>query len=198
VTTAGGLDGFVAKLTGAGEAVWARRLGGTGTDYVQGLSTDAAGNIYAAGGFNGTADFSGTSLTSAGATDAFIAKYSAAGALVWVRRFGGAGGDVWVGATDELGNVMVVGEFQGTVDFGGGPLTSAGSSDIVVAKYTPEGAPLWSRRFGAASHDAGGFIAPYPGGGALVAGQFQSTVDFGPTSLTSAGGYDALLLRLGP
>lgn len=38
---------------------------------------------------------------------------------------------------------------MGSVDFGGGALTSAGSNDIFAAKLTAaDGAHVWSQRFG--------------------------------------------------
>ena len=40
-------------------------------------------------------------------------------------------------ASDAAGNVLVTGFFEGTVDFGGGPLMSAGSSDVFVVKLEP-------------------------------------------------------------
>jgi hypothetical protein len=51
-------------------------------------------------------------------------------------------------AVDGAGNVLLTGDFDGTVDFGGGPLTSAGSDDIFVAKLDAQGNHLWSKRFG--------------------------------------------------
>ena len=38
-------------------------------------------------------------------------------------------------AVDGSGNAVVAGDFQGTVNFGGGNIVSAGSYDIFVAKY---------------------------------------------------------------
>jgi len=58
------------------------------------------------------------------------------GKHLWSKGFGdenyqGAGAV----AVDASGNAMVTGYFDGTVDFGGGALTSAGSFDIFVAKF---------------------------------------------------------------
>jgi hypothetical protein len=45
---------------------------------------------------------------------------------------------------DGGGNVVVTGYFQGTVNFGGGSLTSAGGTDIFLFKYSAAGAHVWS------------------------------------------------------
>jgi hypothetical protein len=69
-----------------------------------------------------------------------ILSFSGAHALtpahLWSQRFGGTGDDSGrVVAVDGTGNVLVTGTFTGTVNFGGGDLTSAGGYDIFVAKY---------------------------------------------------------------
>jgi hypothetical protein len=54
---------------------------------------------------------------------------------------------------DAAGNRYVAETFTGSIDLGGGPLVSAGGSDVYVAKYAASGAHLWSRRFGGTSDD---------------------------------------------
>jgi len=54
-----------------------------------------------------------------------VVKYNAQGGLVWVKRIGGSSDDDIQGvAIDSADNIIVVGSFNGTVDFGGGPITS--------------------------------------------------------------------------
>ena len=54
---------------------------------------------------------------------------------LWSKRFGSTYEDEGLGvAVDGSGNVVVTGYFNGTVDFGGGGLTSAGNDDIFVVK----------------------------------------------------------------
>jgi hypothetical protein len=66
-----------------------------------------------------------------------------------------------VGATaaDRLGNVYVAGRFQGKAHFSGATLTSAGQGDAFVAKYRPNGALVWVKRFGGAFDDQATGIA---------------------------------------
>src|SRR5260370_7413933 len=69
----------------------------------------------------------------------------------WAKSFGGVGDTDYAMATvvDGSGNVVITGVFQGLVNLGGGTLTGAGTGyNIFVAKYSPTGAPLWSKRFG--------------------------------------------------
>jgi hypothetical protein len=58
----------------------------------------------------------------------------------WSQRFGSTGNDqAWAVVVDAVGNVVVVGWFEGTVNFGGGNLVSAGGDDIFMAKYNANG-----------------------------------------------------------
>src|SRR5438045_1426330 len=72
-----------------------------GSHYDSGFvsKVDGDGNIVVAGIFSLTANFdpskSGQSLlTSVGESDAFVAKYSPDGRLIWAERFGGGSGQL--------------------------------------------------------------------------------------------------------
>lgn len=81
-------------------------------------------------------DFGGGALTSAGLFDIFVAKYAGTdGAHQWSKRFGSTSNDAGYGITvDATGDVVATGYFMGSVDFGGGSLTSAGTLDIFLVK----------------------------------------------------------------
>jgi hypothetical protein len=99
---------------------------------------------------------------------------------------------------DSSNNVLITGYFQGTVDFGAGPLTAV-SWDVYVAKYSPAGVCLLSERFGNADIQIGRSVAVAPvSGDVLVTGNFSGTIDFGGGTLTSAGSADIFLANLGP
>src|SRR5262245_15445687 len=57
LTSAGGLDVFVAKYSPAGNFLWARSVGGAALDSAQDIAIDGAGNVLVVGSFNGTVDF---------------------------------------------------------------------------------------------------------------------------------------------
>jgi hypothetical protein len=92
---------------------------------------------------------------------------------------------------DADGSVLATGLFSGAIDFGGGPLVSAGLTDIFVAKLDRTGVHLWSQAFGDASNQNGNGITVDSMGNVLVAGYFEGEVDFGGGPLVSAGWFDA-------
>nr|WP_236649890.1 SdrD B-like domain-containing protein [Rhodopirellula sp. SM50] len=195
-----------------GAAPWfglAVEAGGSSSDYGRSVATDAAGNLYVTGSFSGTADFApgtGTiNLTSEVGSDAFVAKYSAAGALVWARALGGSSFAVGYGlAVAGDGSVYTTGSFSGTADFDPGTgtsnLTSAGSSDVFVSKLDSAGNFVWARALGGSNSDVGYGLALAGDGSVYTTGSFYDTADFDPGSgtsnLTSAGRDDVFVSKL--
>jgi hypothetical protein len=174
--------------------LWSKGIGGTSSDYGYGVAVDSNGNLYVTGYFYNSVDFGGGALTSAGSNDIFLASYSPSGKHRWSKRFGSTSSDYgYALAVDGSGNVYLAGYFYGSVDFGGGALTSAGSNDIVLASYTPSGAHRWSKRFGGTSSDYGYGVAVDSSGNVYLTGAFYSTIDFGGGTLTSAGSNDVFL-----
>ena len=117
---------------------------------------------------------------------------------VWEKHFGSPdlGNNIDSVALDALGNVYLAGYFSGSADLGGGALTSAGASDVLVASLSPTGVHRWSKRFGGAGADQGAGIAVSAGGKVYVTGNFRDTAEFGGVPLVSAGADDAFLLVL--
>ncbi len=194
LVSAGGLDVFVVKLDPNGNHIWSNSYGDPDSQYGNGVAVDAAGNVVITGYFHGTVDFGSGPLVNTGYFDVFVAKYDAAGNGLWSRGIGDD--DYQYGihvAVDAAGGVLVAGYFQGAADFGGGPLVSAGGYDAYLAKYDAGGAHLWSRRFGDAADQYGTAVAADASGHVVLAGYFESTVDFGGGPLVSADATDVSL-----
>ena len=73
-----------------------------------------------------------------GETDIFVAKLSPVGAYIWARRAGGPwNSDQGLAVAADLnGNVVAVGIFQASADFGGGAMTSP-SEDGFIVEFAP-------------------------------------------------------------
>jgi hypothetical protein len=144
-------DVFVAKYARDGTLLWVTSGGGDGEDtWGRDIATDLRGNIHVTGHFGGRSTFGAgeaneTVLEAGAELEVFVAKYARDGALLWATSAGGAGNDWGYGiATDLRGNSHVIGHFSGTATFGSGEaneieLTSAGGTDVFVAKYLPDG-----------------------------------------------------------
>jgi hypothetical protein len=189
-------SGTAAACTGNG--AWAKRFGDAGVQSGAAVAAHVGGAVIT-GSFAGTTDFGGGVLTSAGATDVFLASYDYLGAFLWAKRFGDAGAQAGVDiAVDKLGNLVVIGDFAGTIDLGGGALTSAGNTDVFVAKFDSGGGFVWAKRFGDAVAQNGKGIAVDDAGDVIITGSFAGKIDLGGGSLTSAGATDVFLAKLDP
>jgi hypothetical protein len=189
---------------GAGETIpeghiWSLAFGSEENDFPTSIAVDGDDNVLFGGHSVGPIDFGAGALPPAGALDVLVAKWSPEGNLVWASRFGGAEAQVLFGiAADSAGNVVVAGSFRGSIDFGGGPLASAGAGDIYVAKLDPSGKHLWSKAFTGGDEETAHRLALDADDNILLGGQFEGTITFGGGSLTSAGGSDIFVVKLDP
>ena len=197
LTSAGDEDVFVTKLDSSGAVVWAKNYGGADEDRGYSVAVDATGNSFVSGTFENAAGFGATSLTSAGDVDVFVTKLDSSGAVVWARNYGGADEDRGYSvAVDSSGNLYLTGDIRAAAAFGATSLTSAGGTDVFVAKLDSSGAVVWAKGFGGTSADRGYSVAVDSRGNVHVTGQFNETIAFGATSLTSAGGADVFVTTL--
>lgn len=210
----GSFNSFVLKLSASGGFVWAKSLGGTGSEYGKSIALDNLGNVYTTGFFEGTADFDPSAsvfnLVSGAFSDIFISKLDGAGNFVWAKGLNGITDyDEGFGITiDALNNVLLTGKFGGTVDFDPSPSTytlastNYGNHDIFIAKYTSAGALTWAKRIGGTSplYDEGEGIVTDASNNVYCTGHFVGTVDFDPNAsvfnLVSNGSQDAFILKL--
>lgn len=194
--TAAGTDAFVASYTNAGAFRWSKQLGGTSTEEAFGIGVDSSGQVYVTGEFASPVDFGGGPLTAFGSFDWFVASYTNAGTFRWANHYGGTASDVPLAiAVNATGRHSVVGYFSGTGNFGGSNLTSAGSTDIVVASYDATGAHQWSARFGDANDQRGYSTAIDASGNVVLSGYFTGTVNFGGATFTNTNGADVFLAK---
>ncbi|MCX7550288.1 SBBP repeat-containing protein [Xanthomarina sp. F2636L] len=202
-------DVFVQKMDANGNFLWAKSL--TGDDHEGGSSiiTDASGNVYTTGYFEGIVDFDpGTSisnLTASGSRDVFVQKMDANGDFLWAKSFGGTDQDgstsIAIGAS---GDLYLIGYFYGTVDFDPGTginnLTSGGAGDVFVQKMDTNGNFLWVKSFGGVNSDSGISIALDTSENLYTVGAFSGTADFDPdlgtNDLTSLGNYDVFVQKM--
>lgn len=182
---------------------WAQSIGGLGSDVARDITTDADGNVIVVGSFSGHAEVGGTSMSGDGVLEAFVAKFTADGNLLWTRVITGPGEDMARGVvTDEEGTIYVVGHFTDTVTFHGSGSTAVGvkgegGKDLFIAKYLADGTFVWQITGGGWEDDTATDIDRYPWSGKLyVSGGFQERGIFGAAQLLSSGLTDALLLKI--
>ncbi|GEM_PF-1599657 len=200
-------DVFIQKLDANGDHQWVVTLGSTGDDRGIDITTDASGNVYVTGYFQGTVDFNPSILTSnktsAGDDDLFIVKFNTSGSFQWVYSGGGSGADNPYDITIHNNtDIYVAAETAGGVfeTSGSEVIGDAGGTDALIVKINSSGTFQWAEAFGSTGNDVGYSVATLAGGEPILAGAFEGTVDFNPSIATnngtSNGGADAFVLYL--
>jgi hypothetical protein len=197
VTNSGGWDPFIAKYDRNGNALWARVLTSTTPntptdERAWDLAVDNTGAVYVTGYITGTFDLDagpGTSTwTSAGEKDIFLVKYDTDGNFAWGFTLGDVG-DPTAGlketsvCLDNAGHVFLAGHFYGTMTVGATNLTSAGQSDMFLARYTTNGAfDGVAVRLGGSNAETAppGTVRCDSAGNVYMTGRFRGIIDLDP------------------
>jgi len=154
LTSAGGLDLFVAKLDNTGQVVWAKSFGGSGDDFGPRIGVDGAGDLYIAGTFQNQIGFGAANLTSAGSDDVYLAKLRGSdGSVLWATSIGATGSDNIIDlAVDDGGRVVITGNASGALNIGG---SNQGGLDAFIACYEGVAQLRWVRVIGTPNDDRG-------------------------------------------
>lgn len=182
---------------GGGLTGWVRQLGGVGQEVIKAMTTDAEGGFVAAGLFGDAIfpDREGFAL----------ARYASDGSFLWGRVL--ATDDVFVRhlTVAPTGHIFVVGNYEGSPDFGMGPLPpvpdeTGNPPGLFVTRFSPDGELLWVRTFAARSPASGfptdgllGEVATDAEGNLLLTGGYLGELDLGggplPQSPSGTSGF---------
>ncbi|MFN3597628.1 MAG: hypothetical protein ACK41D_10200, partial [Rubricoccaceae bacterium] len=203
LTSAGSSDAYLVKLSPDGEALWGLTMGGAQGVAAYAVDVHPAGGVVVGGQFAGVAVFGAIPLQSTGQNDVFAARVSADGQVLWANRIGASGNEFQRGlAVAPDGSVYLVGAFGEQMLVGTDILSSAGFSDVLVARFAADGAPVWARRLGGGGFDFGEAAAVDAAGNVYVTGYVGGTGTYdtgaGTTGYATAGDNDAFLAVYAP
>lgn len=134
------------------KAIQPMTFSGSGAVSTTASLRDSAGHIYVAGYFSGSSvNVGGTTLSTIGIQDTFVAKLDAGGHAIWAKNFGGSGVRSntvpYALAVDGDGNVYLGGSANGG-DLTTPALANIGATDVYALKLDPGGNLLWAKRYG--------------------------------------------------
>ncbi|GAB3835801.1 SBBP repeat-containing protein [Hymenobacter jeollabukensis] len=199
--TSGSRRLFVVRYSPQGTAEWAQQSANSGTG--SGLGFDAAGTLYLTGLFSSSLTLGTTTLTTSRYAN-FLARFaSASGTLLAfdkVLEYGPATGTTPSYSYPSLvvapgGQTYLLNRAIQPIVLDGTTYASRGGYDIVVARYSPQGAFEWAQQLGGAGDDI-----PYGGavdalGNFYLSGAFTGPAQLGAFTAAGFGDYDAFLTR---
>lgn len=207
---------YVLKLDPSGVGVWTKRFESAPTPYhqrgVSSLATTPDGSVVISGYFDEWLRVGSERRVPTGLYSAFIAVRDADGHEKWQRWFGNEESTVFLRTTsvDANGDLVVTGEFEGSLDFGGGPLVTPNSpppnetlhdNGFFIAKFRLGcGEHRYSRQMSGDRYLWGSKAAVTPDGSAYWMGSFDGDLDTGLGVLHNpeSSRFDTVLMRLTP
>jgi hypothetical protein len=175
----GNADAFVSKYDATGNRLWTRLIGTAGDDAARAVAV-VGNDVYVAGETDFIEEVQGSG---------FLAKYDASGNIQW-------GGPVSIsaailatarGVAASGGHIFVAGYAKG--DLNGE--VAAGSEDPFLMKFDSSGTPIWTKLWGASTHDYAYGVTVDGSGNIYVVGKTYGDWD----GQTSSGGTDAFISK---
>ena len=213
ITALGIDDWFLLKEDANGNFMWAKHFDGSQNSNAflanHASSIDSNGNIFIHGGFVGSFDFdpgTGTfnmttpSSPTINYINTYLLKLDSTGNFIWAKQFTGSNGGIGDRdmKLDSDGNIYLLSAFGGTIDVDPGPnvvnMTSVSTNAMLIEKLDNNGNYQWAKQVGAVG---GMSLAIDSSHNLYIAGAFQNTADFDPSSnvvnLTAIGSEDIFI-----
>jgi hypothetical protein len=151
-------DGLIIKTNSTGDTLWTKRTGGAGYEQFFDVVEQTDGSLIIVGE---------TTSYGAGGADVWVAKYTSAGALSWMKTYGGTNYDEGfaIGKTSD-GGFIITGQ---TNSWG------AGNLDAFLLKIDSAGTMQWLKTYGGTAADIGYSLKQATDNGYYLAGQTYNT-----------------------
>lgn len=190
-------DLFVAKINNLGDWQWAASAGDREDDVATSISINSNSEIVVSGTIDDDATFGTTDLESAGSRDIFIAKLDDTGSWLSAVNYGDENtDDAYDIVIDINDNIFIAGAFFGESNIGE-PISSLGSSDILITSFSDSGQWRFTNTFGGVNN----YVEIYDyttdsDGNIYFTGKYYGEVRFGRTTLSSEGLSDIFVAKL--
>nr|MDJ0796437.1 SBBP repeat-containing protein [Calothrix sp. MO_167.B12] len=195
----GARDAWLSKYDSNGNQLWSKQFGTNRAELVFDIATHSS-NVYVTGNTTGGLGDN----TNQGGVDVYLAKYDSDGNQEWIQQFGSLTFEDYTSVTtDTSGNIYLSGHTVGSLGgdaknfgqvLGQGVDGGAPSTDPYVFKFDSDGNELWRTQLGTVTLDDSWGLAIDQDGNVFLGGNTKG--DFGGENASSAGEYDAWLVKL--
>ena len=183
--------------------MWSSFFGGSTSDIVSDVASDAGGNLVFSG-FTSSIDFpadaNALQSATAGSIDAFIVKVDPEGKRMWSTYYGGSGSEDWPRIATDPGNNIVVAGYTSSIDF---PVSvtayqkeNGGKIDAFILKLNTSGKRVFATLFGGSFAEECGDVVCDGAGSIFITGSTFSTnlpVKESAYQTSNAGDFDTLM-----
>ncbi len=192
---------FTAKISAAGVWEWATSwdtstAASTGTS----IAYDSNNDLYVVGSMTGDVTANSTTVSASSSVNSgFLAKLHQNGTWDWIKAFGTGTTPIGIKSVtiDVDDNVLITGSYASQFTVGNLQLSPiAGSSDIFVAKMSPNERWMFAIGAGSAGSDVSESITTDGLGNAYLVGTVEGSSSYGSLSTVRTSGKDWFLTRL--
>jgi hypothetical protein len=204
----GSMNLFLYKFSPAGAPLWGKAGSSSSMCALNGITTDAAGNIYATGKVSNPINWGTGMQTVPGGDQMIVAKFNNTGVLQWMQNEGksqlaSATANVFdcgnAIAVDASGNIYVGGSLLDTSYYNMAAQNVVEWQWAVITKYSNAGVKLWQKRMGGKnSATVVNGLALDVSGNPYITGTYKDTMSLSGTVFPSAASPDAFIARLTP
>ncbi len=194
-------DVVLVKVQDTGDVAWVAVAGDVSPQVPNAVTVTSGGDIVVVGEMQGAMVLGGCTITATNGIDAFVAQLTANGSCTWAKVYAAANAQrATAVATDSVGNIIVAGIFQGSVDFGDGQMVTSDGVDVFILALDPSGATVWKQILSGSGNAYATDVAVASSGSITVGGYFDGDLDFGDGAgpITSQGDRDLFLVDLSP
>lgn len=195
----GGISGsvFSVSISRDGVIQWTHSALGSGNSYGLSVTGDPSGNLYFTGAFSDSFIIDSITIVSKGAYDGFIYALNSSGNFLWTKSFGGKAfesGNAVSWSKDN--NFVLAASISDSCLFMGDLYSGKGITDLLTAKFSPEGNLIWKLTSGGAGQDQCMDLAVDDSSNIITANYCFSDVIYGSVNIKNMGGMDLLVSKL--
>lgn len=196
-TNHGSYDFWLVKLSPAGDLIWEKTYGGTGSDYGMAVEQTSDGG-YIITGMTGSNNGDVSGSHSVGFySDVWVIKVNSVGTMEWQKCYGGTLDEraLNIKQTPDGGYIFAAWSTSPNGDITDHHTGTQYDNDYWVVKINATGSIEWQKSIGGAANDRPSRLLIAPDGGYIVAGSTNST-DGDVTWTHGFSNYDYWLVKL--
>jgi hypothetical protein len=197
LTSNGGFDMIIVKLNPSGNVIWVKQIGGIDHDGANEVSVGINNQIIIGAQSEGNFSFNSIDYSNTGGQDAYVISISALGEINWIRAILGSGyARAKAIAVDKIGNVYLGGDFIGqNAPTNSTQFINNGGTDAFMTSWTASGELRWSKTWGGNGNELCKGVIVNNQLDVYMVGQFENTVNFDNTTLTSQNQKDLFIWK---